>query len=310
MMTTRNTRSDRTRRSIFAVFDHDRANLEESLNRADSELLEHLLDVRQLVTDSFKALLAQKGTYKRLSAFAIYEVEVIHILERACLHSLCWHYGLGTAMLRTGLEASIRGAFWEGMAHKILRDRANIIRRAPGVKLTDKTGRLHDWFTDIFAHSSQTEADLETVSAGIFDRVSPLFSDPGLGRAVPPLRVMVEQIAQWGLLTPIPDAASVLYGGVYWKLSEDAHLIPDKTLLGRRFAGGKPAFPTVEFSVDDLKGFMEMLEIVADIGIVLSLNLAARILPDARFAERQFQALRPRMREILPHGYCSDWKPA
>jgi hypothetical protein len=53
-----------------------------------------------------------------------------------------------------------------------------------------------------------------------------------------------------------------------------------------------------------------MLEIVADIGIVLSLNLAARILPDVRFAERQFQKLIPRMREILPHGYCGDWSRA
>jgi hypothetical protein len=121
---------------------------------------------------------------------------------------------------------------------------------------------------------------------------------------------MVEQIAQWGLLAPIPEpTASIIYNGVYWKLSEDAHLIPDKTLLGRRFAGGKPAFPTVEFSTADLKGFVEMLEINADIGIVLSLNMAARVLPDAKFAERQYHELRPRMREILPHGYCGDWKP-
>jgi hypothetical protein len=299
---------DHISRDILADFDRDHANLEKSLKQADAGLLGHLLDVQHLLSDCFTAFLAREETHKRISAFGIYEIEAIHLVQRACMQALCWYYGIGTAMLRSALEALIRGAFWEGMAHKVLRDSAEIVRRAPGVRLLGKTGRLDDWFTDIFAHAPQTEADLETVSAGIFDRVSPLFSDPALARAVPPLRVMVEQIAQWGLLTPIPEAASALYDGVYWKLSDDAHLIPDKTLLGRRFAGGKTAFPTVEFSATDLKGFIEMLEIVADIGIVLSLNSAARILPDARFAEKQFQALAPRMREILPNGYCGDWK--
>jgi hypothetical protein len=214
-------------------------------------------------------------------------------------------------MLRSALEAMIRGAFWEGMAHKKFRDHAEAIRRAPGVKLlSDKVGRLHDWFADVFKQSPYAEAEMDLVSAGVFDRVSPLFSDPVLSRVVPPFKTMVEQIAEWGLLAPIPDpAASTIYGGVYWKLSEDAHLIPDKTLLGRRFANGKPSFSTAEFSPDELYSFTEMLEIVDDVGILLSLNLAARILPDARFAERQFKALGPRMREILPHGYCGDWKP-
>jgi hypothetical protein len=219
-------------------------------------------------------------------------------------------YGIGTAMLRSTLEALIRGAFWEGMAHKVLRDSAEVVRRAPGVRLLEKTGRLHDWFADVLVHARQTEADLEAVSGTVFDRVAPLFSDTTLSRVVPPFKTMVEQTAQWGLLAPIPEpAAPTIYYGVYWKLSDDAHLIPDKTLLGRRFAAEKPISPTVEFSAGDLKAFIEMLEIVADIGIVLSLNLAARILPEARFAERQFQALGPRMREILPHGYCGDWKP-
>src|SRR5208282_5655150 len=104
-----------------------------------SELLEHLLDVRHLVTDCFRAFLAREETHKRISAFGIYKIEAIHLVERACMQALCWYYGVGTSMLRSALEALIRGAFWEGMANKEFRDQAEAIRRAPGVKINDET---------------------------------------------------------------------------------------------------------------------------------------------------------------------------
>jgi hypothetical protein len=304
-----NTQIEQIRQDILADFKRDRRNLGDSLRQADPEALAHLRDVQQLITDCFTAFFAQEPTHKRLSAFAIYQIEAIHLVERGCMQALCWYYGIGTVMLRSALEALIRGAFWEGMAHKGLRDRAEIVRRAPGVKLPEKTGRLHEWLADVFAQHPQAEADLEAVSAAIFDRVSPLFSDRLLNRAVPPLRTMVEQIAQWGLFDPIPESAATIYGGVYWKLSDDAHVIPDKTLLGRRFAAGKEAFPTVEFSAEDFSAFIEMVEIVADIGIVLGLNLTAEIHPEKEFAERQFDVLGARMREVLPRGFCGGWKP-
>lgn len=303
-----NTRTDQIRQDILADFDRDRTNLGDSLRQAHPEALAHMRDVQQLIIDCFRAFFAREETHKRASAFAIYQIEAIHLLERGCMQALCWYYGIGTVMLRSALEALIRGAFWEGMAHKGLRDRAEIVRRAPGVKLPEKTGRLHEWLADVFAQHPQAEADLEAVSAAIFDRVSPLFSDPLLNRAVPPLRTMVEQIAQWGLLDPIPQGTAAIYDGVYWKLSDDAHLIPDKTLLGRRFTAGKDAFPTLEFSDDELSALIEMLEIIADIAIVLGLNLIANILNDAGFVERQLSPLRPRMREVLSHGFCGDWR--
>jgi hypothetical protein len=279
------------------------------LKRADRQAIAQMHNVRQLLTDCFRAFFAQEQTHKRLSAFAIYQIEAIHLIERACMQALCWYYGVGTAMLRMALEALIRGAFWEGIAHKIIRDRAEIIRRARGVKLPDKTGRLHDWFVDIFAKHPNAEADLEVISAAIFDRVSPLFSDPSLKRAVPSLRMMVDQIAEWGLLAPIATerAASAIYDGIYWKLSDDAQVIPDKTLLGRRFVAGKEAFPAVEFGAEELNAFVEMLEIVADIGIVLSLNLIAKIIDDAGFVESRLGPLRRRMRKVLQRGFCGDW---
>jgi hypothetical protein len=174
------TRSERSRDNMSAALDRDRANLEESLERADSELLEHLLDVQHLVRDCFTAFLAGEETHKRISAFSIYEIEAIHLVERACMQALCWYYGVGTSMLRSALEALIRGAFWEGMAHKGFRDHAEAIRRAPGIKINHETKRLHDWFTDVFNNALHAEAEMDLVSSGVFDRVSPLFSDPVL----------------------------------------------------------------------------------------------------------------------------------
>ncbi len=310
-----NTPTDQIRQGILDDLDRDRANLEGSLAQADAAALAHMREVEQLIADCANGFFAQEQTQKRLSAFAIYQIEAIHLIERACMQALCWYYGIGTTMLRTALESLIRGAFWEGMAHKALRDRAEVIRNAPGVRLRDKAGklkigRLHDWFTDIFAEHANAEADLEAVSAAVFDRVSPLFSDASLNRVVPPLRMMVDQIAEWGLLAPIASesAASAIYDGIYWKLSDDAHVIPDKTLLGRRFVAGKEAFPTVEFSAEELNAFVEMLEIVADVGIVLGLNLIAKIIDDSAFVESRLRPLRRRMRKVLHRGFCGDWK--
>jgi hypothetical protein len=280
-----NTRTDQIRQDILAGLNRDCTSLEDSLRQADLNVLAHMRDVRQLITDCFAAFFAHEETHKRLSAFAIYQIEAIHLVERACMQALCWYYGIGTAMLRMALEALVRGAFCEGMAHKGFRDRAEIVRRAPGVKLPDKTGRLPDWFTDIFANHAQAESDLETMSAAVFDRVSALFYDPVLSRAVPPLKVMVDQIARWQLLAPIGNehAASAIYDGVYWKLSDDAHVVPDKTLLGRRFAAGREAFRTVEFNAEELSAFIEMLEVVSDIAILLALNLVAQVINDVGF---------------------------
>lgn len=302
------TQTEHTRREILALFDADRNNLKAALKHADREALTQMHNLQRLVADCFRAFLAQEDTHKRLSAFAIYQIEAIHLVERACMQALCWYYGIGTAMLRMALEALIRGAFWEGMAHPSTRDSAQIVRSSRGAQVGDQTKRLHDLFADVFSHAPQAERELDLVSAGIFDRVSFLFSTGQFTRVVPPFRVMVGQVAEWGFLHPIADPAATIYDGVYWKLSEDAHIIPDKTLLGRRFVAGKEAFPTVEFNADELRAFIEMLQIVADIGIILSLNLISKILGDVRFLESQVSPLRPGMRKVLSRGFCGDWR--
>src|SRR5208282_5658379 len=51
-------------RDILRHFDRDRRKLKKSLNQADPELLEHVLNVQHLVMESFRAFLAREETHK------------------------------------------------------------------------------------------------------------------------------------------------------------------------------------------------------------------------------------------------------
>ncbi len=140
-------------RDFLADHERDLDNLKASLSSADRRALVHLREVSRLVNDSFASFLTRQENHQRISAFALYEIETIHLLQRAYMEALCCYYGAGHLMLRSSLEALSRGAFWEGMAHKIFRDRADIIRHVGGVKIDGYTRRLHDWFADVFAHA-------------------------------------------------------------------------------------------------------------------------------------------------------------
>jgi hypothetical protein len=301
---------DALHREFLDAYDRERGSLEVALTNADRQLLVRLREIPQLLLDTFRLLLYQKETVHRISAFGIYSIDSIHLLRRATTEALCCYYSIGTAMLRIALEILIRGAFWEGMAHKAFRDSAEVVRRnGRRLNVNGERKGIHDWFADVFAHTPGAEAQWETMSGSIFDRTSPLFSDPLLNRVLPRFIDMIEQVAEWKLLEPIPcaDAVEAIHRGVYWELSKAVHLIPDKTLLGRQFSAGKSAFPAIEFSPDELTAFVEMLEIVADVGIVLSLNLTAAIHPDKAFVAKQFDPLCVRMREVLSRGFCGDW---
>jgi hypothetical protein len=62
------------------------------------------------------------------------------------------------------------------------------------------------------------------------------------------------------------------------------------------------------WGADELQALIEKFEIVADIGIVRGLNLCAKILHDQRLMDAQLEALGAKMRELLPRGYCGEWR--
>lgn len=113
----------------------------------------------------FVSLLGPKSDFQKFSAFAIYHLEALHLVRRAYVETMCCHYTLGILIMRASLEALIRGAFWEGMAHKRFRESAKEIRRAKGVRIAGQVKRLRDWFEDVLKHTPQAEDAFEAMSA-------------------------------------------------------------------------------------------------------------------------------------------------
>ena len=255
----------------------DRENLKQTARRADQQSLAQVLRVLDLFSGFFPSLLVSIDGVHRLSAFRIYYNDSVHIARRAWSETTCFYYGVGHALLRNALESLIRGAFWEGMAHKQYREEAEVVKRT-GQKVGTETRTLLDWFTDFFKYHADSRDTLEQVSASVFDITSALFSEKSLSRVAPNFKRMLEQVAAWKMLKPMEFPVPAIHDHLYWELSKDAHLIPDKTLMGRRFIEEKKeAFPLIAFHSEELDSFCGALGCVADVGMVLSLNLVLSI---------------------------------
>jgi len=260
------------------IFDarQDRENLRQTVRRADQQSLAQVLGVLDLFGEFFPSLLGSIDGVHRLSAFRLYYNDSVHLARRAWIETTCFYYGVGHALLRNALESLIRGAFWEGMAHKQFREEAHVVRRT-GQKVGTETRTLLDWFTDFFKYHADARDTLEQVSASVFDMTSALFSEKSLSRVAPNFKRMLEQVAAWEMLKPMEAPVPAIHEHLYWELSKDAHLIPDKTLMGRRFVEEKEAFPLIAFHPEELDSFCGALGCAADVGMVLSLNLVLMI---------------------------------
>jgi len=179
-----------------------------------------------------------------------------------------------------------------------------VIRRT-GTKIGTETKTLLDWFADTFKRHPNSEDELEQMSRVIYGRTSALFTDRSLSRVVPPLKKMLEQVTAWGLLRPMEEPLLAIYEHLYWELSKDSHLIPDKTLLGRRFVAGKGPLPPIEYNAEDLDSFVEALRCVVDVGILLSANLVSFIAAQHGEVPKKFPELNEKVEELLPDFYSA-----
>ena len=163
------------------------------------------------------------------------------------------------------------------MAHKKYRDRAEIIRET-GTKIGNSKKTLIDWLSDIIRQKPSIEEELEKTSAGIYDKISPLFEDETLRRIIPSVKSIVEQLTDWEIFDPIQriiNPVEYVYD-FYKKLSADVHVVPDKTSIGKRLLAGKELFETGVIP-DELNRYTEDLHRVMDIGIVVELNILENI---------------------------------
>jgi len=165
---------------------------------------------------------------------------------------LTYHFVAFHQAHRSLLEAL---AGYYNTAHVILRSVLEIVQKAP-----------------------QVDEDFEKISAAIFDKIDPLFSDSELRKLIPKPKVIVWQLAEWGILEPY--SAGEVYR-IYRKLSAEVHVIPDKTDLGRRLLREKNIFE-VQVIPEELTKYLEFLHKIMDISIVIELNILSDWIKQSR----------------------------
>ncbi len=211
-------------------------------------------------------------SWHRKSAFLTYHHEAFYQAHRSFLEALTGYYNAAFTLLRSTNELIIKGAFWECLAHEDFRNRAGVIKKHR-VKIEGSKKTLLDWFEDLIEREPSIKEDMEKTSGGIFDKISPIFEDRVLWRLIPPLKKIIEQLSQWGILDPIPDPVNKIYS-IYGNLSADVHVIPDKTDVGRRLLlENENDIFEVDVIPEELSNFMKVLHEVIDIGIVIELNI-------------------------------------
>jgi len=253
-------------------------NIAISLQRCDFEKIRKAHDSIHEFMLIPTGLITSNKDFQAKSAFLIYHSEAFDQAHRSLLEALTGYYNAAYTLLRNTLELILKGAFWECMAHKKYRDRAEIIKKT-GTKIGNSKKTLIDWLNEIIRQKPSIEEDLEKTSVGIYDKISPLFEDETLRKIVPSVRSIVEQLADWKIFDPIQEIINPMeyVYDFYRELSADVHVVPDKTDIGRRLLAGKELFGA-EVIPDELNKYAEDLHRVMDIGIVVELNILEDIL--------------------------------
>ena len=253
-------------------------NIAISLQRCDFEKMQKAHDSIHEFMLIPTGFINSNKDFQAKSAFLIYHSEAFDQAHRSLLEALTGYYNAAYTLLRNTLELILKGAFWECMAHKKYRDRAEIIKKT-GTKIGNSKKTLIARLSERIRQKPSIEEDLEKTSAGIYDIISPLFEDETLRKIVPSVRSIVEQLANWEIFDPIQriiDPVEYVYD-LYKKLSADVHVAPDKTNIVKRLLAEKELFET-EVIPDELNGYAEDLHRVMDIGIVVELNILEDIL--------------------------------
>lgn len=212
----------------------------------------------------------EKVTWRSKSAFLTFHWEVFHLAHRSFLEALAGYYNAAYSLLRNTLELLLKGAFWECLAHKRFRDKAQVTKKWV-VKIGKDKKTLLNWFEDIIKLKPSIEEEFEKTSAAIYDKIFPIPEDPDLKRLVPLPKQIIEQLSEWGIFDPVLDPAERIYK-IYSNLSADVHVIPDKTDIGRRLLKERELFETVVIP-EELSKLSNLLHKVIDIGIVIELNI-------------------------------------
>jgi len=267
-------------------------NILSSLQVIDYELLRKAHDSIHEFIYIAPFCLPEGCSWHSKSAFLTYHYVACDQAHRSLLEALAGYYNVANIILRSVLELTIRGAFWECLAHKKFRENAKVIKKGAKARIGNSEKTILDWLNDVIQLKPEIENNLEKTSSGIFDKIAPLFEEPELEKLVIALKpgIVIEQLSAWGILNPYKQ--DEVYK-IYKELSQEVHVIPDKTDIGRRLLHEKEIFET-EIIPEELEEFLRLLHRIMDVAIVIELNILsdwiARLEDKTKLKER-LQAL-------------------
>jgi hypothetical protein len=237
-------------------------NVSESVNLA-YELLSVCNHSRRAYANIISEMLTPKGyrdIWMETSAYVLYnwEASVIH-LRLSLILALSALYNSAFTLLRNALELTVKGALYEGLAHKEFREKWIL-------PPDDSVSQLRREVLDMLKANPEEADELEEGSAHIFDLVrGPLYELHLQFRSI------VTQVIHWNLLYPLNpaetfDAMSKLYG----ELCSNVHEHPDRTDMGRiimekgELFEQKPLKGSLEEFLD---AWLQVLDVIALISI-------------------------------------------
>lgn len=198
------------------------------------------------------------------SAFLIYHWEAFHHAHRSLIEALCTYYNVAFVLLRVTFELLIKGAFWECLSHKELRENSQVLD-------DDKAGsEIKRWLGEIFKLAPDVEEGFERVSVSIYDKVNLKIEDR---ESRPSIKTIIRQLDRWGIFNPVPEAESRIYKEIYGRLSGDVHVAPERTDIGRRLIVETSEIFEQEVLPDTLREYALALHEVMDLAIVIELNI-------------------------------------
>lgn len=187
-------------------------NLLDSIRKSDTEKLVGAHDsIHEFIFLAPSLFPSNKSvSWHQKSAFLTYQFDVFYTAHRALIEALAGYYNAGYTLLRNTLELLLKGAFWECLAHKKLRENAEILSRKKR-KVYGKERSLIDWFNDLLRLHPEIENEFEEMSAAVFDKVSPIFEDKELRKLIPNLKIIIVQLDEWKVLNPILNPVETIY---------------------------------------------------------------------------------------------------
>jgi len=203
-----------------------------------------------------------RDIWMEASAYILYnwETSVIH-LRLSLILALSALYNSAFTLLRNALELTIKGALYEGLAHKEFREKWMLTPDDPVSKLRREV-------LDRLKANPEEIDELEGKSVQIFDLVrEPLY------KLHLPFPSIATQVIYWNLLHPLnPADAFDVISGLYRELCSNVHEHPDKMDIGKIIAEKGELFEQKPLK-RPLEEFLNTWLRVVDVVTLISVNI-------------------------------------